>query len=158
MQNLKIRTTPSPLHIDVFNELGFISTPLDVRDFKIALKNDDIDAQENPLTNYWNFGVQHKQKYLTLSSHLFGFCFFVINGTYFNELSNDEQKLITKASEDTIEYQYELAEEDDKKLIDLIKKENVQIYELTQYEKAELLDKVKHFHDEFFKEYPNMKF
>ena len=75
-KNLKIRTTPSPLHIDVFNELGFISTPLDVRDFKIALKNDDIDAQENPLTNYWNFGVQHKQKYLTLSSHLFGFCFF----------------------------------------------------------------------------------
>ena len=55
-------------------------------------------------------------------------------------------------------YQYALAEEDDKKLIDLIKKENVQIYELTQHEKAELLDKVKHFHDEFFKEYPNMKF
>ena len=157
-KNLKIRTTPSPLHIDVFNELGFISTPLDVRDFKIALKNDDIDAQENPLTNYWNFGVQHKQKYLTLSSHLFGFCFFVINATYFNELSNDEQKLINKASEETMAYQHELAEEDDKKLIDLIKKENVQIYELTQHEKAELLDKVKHFHDEFFKEYPNMKF
>ena len=157
-ENLKIRTTPSPLHIDIFNKLGFISTPLDVRDFKIALKNDDIDAQENPLTNYWNFGVQHKQKYLTLSSHLFGFCFFVINGTFFDELSFDEKKLITKASEDTKAYQYELAEEDDKKLIDLIKKENVQIYELTQHEKEELLDKVKHFHDEFFEKYPKMKF
>jgi hypothetical protein len=40
----------------------------------------------------------------------------------------------------------------------LIKKENVQIYELTQHEKAELLDKVKHFHDEFFEKYPKMKF
>ncbi len=157
-KNLKIRTTPSPLHIDVFNELGFISTPLDVRDFKIALKNDDIDAQENPLTNYWNFGVQHKQKYLTLSSHLFGFCFFVINGTFFNELSNDEKKIINKASEDTIVFQFKLAEEDDKKLIDLIKKEKVQIYELTQHEREELLNKVKHFHDEFFTKYPNMKF
>ena len=157
-ENLKIRTTPSPLHIDVFNELGFISTPLDVRDFKIALKNDDIDAQENPLTNYWNFGVQHKQKYLTLSSHLFGFCLFVMNDTFFNGLSNQEKKLLTKASEDTTAYQYELAEEDDKKLIDLIKKENVQIYELTQHEKEELLNKVKHFHDEFFEKYPKMKF
>ena len=157
-KNLKIRTTPSPLHIDVFNELGFISTPLDVRDFKIALKNNDIDAQENPLTNYWNFGVQHKQKYLTLSSHLFGFCFFVINGTFFDELSIDEKKLITQASEKTKAYQYELAEEDDKKLIDLIKKEHVQIYKLTHHEKEQLLDKVKHFHNEFFTKYPNMKF
>ena len=157
-RNLKIRTTPSPLHIDVFNELGFISKPLDVRDFKIALKNNDIDAQENPLTNYWNFGVQHKQKYLTISSHLFGFCFFVINGTFFDELSIDEKKLITQASEKTKAYQYELAEEDDKKLIDLIKKENVQIYELTHHEKEQLLDKVKHFHNEFFTKYPNMKF
>ena len=48
--------------------------------------------------------------------------------------------------------------EDDKKLIDLIKKENVEIHELTPHEKAELLDKVKRFHDEFFTEYPNMKF
>ena len=157
-KNLKIRTTPSPLHINVFNELGFISTPLDVRDFKIALKNNDIDAQENPLTNYWNFGVQHKQKYLTLSSHLFGFCFFVINGTFFDELSIDEKKLITQASEKTKAYQYELAEEDDKRLIDLIKKENVQIYELTHHEKEQLLDNVKHFHNEFFTKYPNMKF
>ena len=157
-KNLKIRTTPSPLHIDVFNELGFISTPLDVRDFKIALKNNDIDAQENPLTNYWNFGVQHKQKYLTLSSHLFGFCFFVINGPFFDELSIDEKKLITQTSEKTKVYQHELAEEDDKKLIDLIKKENVQIYELTHYEKEQLLDNVKHFHNEFFTKYPNMKF
>ena len=157
-KNLKIRTTPSPLHIDVFNELGFISIPLDVRDFKIALNNNDIDAQENPLTNYWNFGVQHKQKYLTLSYHLFGFCFFVINGIFFDELSIDEKKLITQASEKTKAYQYELAEEDDKKLIDLIKKENVQIYELTYHEKEQLLDKVKHFHNEFFTKYPNMKF
>jgi len=124
----------------------------------LILKNDDIDAQENPLTNYWNFGVQHKQKYLTLSSHLFGFCLFVMNDTFFNGLSNQEKKLLTKASEDTTAYQYELAEEDDKKLIDLIKKENVQIYELTQHEKEELLNKVKHFHDEFFEKYPKMKF
>ena len=67
-------------------------------------------------------------------------------------------KILTKASKDTTTYQYELAEEDDKILIDLIKKENVQIYELTQHEKDELLNKVKHFHDEFFEKYPKMKF
>jgi len=29
-----IRTTPSPLHIEIFRKLGFIPKPLDLRDFK----------------------------------------------------------------------------------------------------------------------------
>jgi TRAP-type C4-dicarboxylate transport system substrate-binding protein len=33
-----IRTTPSPLHIEIFRKLGFIPKPLDVRDFKLAIK------------------------------------------------------------------------------------------------------------------------
>ena len=32
-----IRTTPSPLHIEIFRKLGFIPKPLDVRDFKLAV-------------------------------------------------------------------------------------------------------------------------
>ena len=156
--DLKIRTTPSELHINIFNRLGFKSCPLDVRDFKKALSNSEIDAQENPLTNFWNFGVQNSQKYLTLSSHLFGFCLFVINYYFFNKLNELEKKLILEASKETINYQYKLAEEDDKKLIDMIKKENVQIYEMTNFEKNNLLSKVKDFHKKFFIKFPNMNF
>ena len=156
--DLKIRTTPSELHINIFNRLGFKSCPLDVRDFKKALSNSEIDAQENPLTNFWNFGVQNSQKYLTLSSHLFGFCLFVINHYFFNKLNELEKKLILEASKETVNYQYKLAEEDDKKLIDMIKKENVQIYEMTNFEKNNLLRKVKDFHDKFFIKFPNMNF
>jgi TRAP-type C4-dicarboxylate transport system substrate-binding protein len=43
-----IRTTPSPLHVEIFSKLGFIPKPLDVRDFKLAIEKNDIDAQENP--------------------------------------------------------------------------------------------------------------
>lgn len=155
---LKIRTTPSELHINIFNKLGFFSCPLDVRDFKKALIDGKIDAQENPLTNYWNFGVQNSQKYLTLSSHLFGFCLFVINHNFFNKLKKQEQQKILEASRATINYQYKLAEEDDNKLIDMIIEENVQIYEMTTSEKNNFLEKVKVFHNDFFLKYPNMKY
>ena len=156
--DLKIRTTPSELHINIFNELGFISCPLDVRDFKKALSDDKIDAQENPLTNFWNFGVQKSQKFLTLSSHLFGFCLFVVNQDFFNKLKDQEQELILKAAKETISYQYKLAEEDDSKLIDMIKNENVQIYEMTINEKNNFLKKVKPFHNNFFLQFPKMNF
>ena len=88
-----IRTTPSPLHVEIFKKFGFAPRPLDVRDFKIAIENNDIDAQENPLTNYWNFGVYKKQKFITLTSHILSFCLFVINNDYFNKLSDFNKKI-----------------------------------------------------------------
>ena len=91
-----IRTTPSPLHIEIFKNLGFVPKPLDVRDFKIVIEKNDIDAQENPLTNYWNFGVYKKQEFVTLTSHIFGFCLFVINNDYFDNLTNLNKKFLIK--------------------------------------------------------------
>ena len=156
--DLKIRTTPSELHINIFNKLGFDSCPLDVRDFKKALTHGEIDAQENPLTNFWNFGVYNSQKYLTLSSHLFGFCLFVVNQSFFNKLKNEEQELILEAARQTTNYQFNLAEEDDNKLIDMITKEKVNIHEMTFTEKNDFSEKVQEFHHDFFIKFPNMKF
>ena len=99
-----IRTTPSPFHIEIFSKLGFIPKPLDVRDFKLAIENNDIDAQENPLTNYWNFGVYKKQEFVTLTSHMFGFCLFVINNDYFDKLTNLNKKFLIKKSKEVTDY------------------------------------------------------
>ena len=49
-----IRTTPSPLHIDIFKKLGFKPKPLDVRDFKLAIKNDEIEV----LAKIWKSRLQ----------------------------------------------------------------------------------------------------
>ena len=116
-----IRTTPSPLHIEIFSKLGFIPKPLDVRDFKLAIEKNDIDAQENPLTNYWNFGVYKKQEFVTLTSHIFGFCLFVINDDYFNKLSDLKKKLLINKSKETTEFQKSLAISEDDILIKKIK-------------------------------------
>ena len=51
-----------------------------------------------------------------------------------------------------------LAEEDDYKLIDMIKKENVQIREMTILERSNFLEKVKEFHNNFFLQFPKMNF
>jgi hypothetical protein len=40
----------------------------------------------------------------------------------------------------------------------MIKKENVQIYEMTNFEKNNLLRKVEDFHNKFFIKFPNMNF
>ena len=152
-----IRTTPSPLHIEIFKNLGFVPKPLDVRDFKIAIEKNDIDAQENPLTNYWNFGVYKKQEFVTLTSHIFGFCLFVINNDYFDNLTNLNKKFLIKKSKEVTDYQRKLAIFEDDILIKKLKLENIKIQTINKKSLKDFKSVTNVFHDSYFQIYPYMK-
>ena len=152
-----IRTTPSPLHIEIFRKLGFIPKPLDVRDFKLAVEKNDIDAQENPLTNYWNFGVYKKQEFISLTSHIFGFCLFVINDDYFNKLSDLNKKFLIKKSKETTKFQRRLAISEDDILIKKIKSKNIIIKNIDQDGLENFKSATNNFHESYFQTYPHMK-
>ena len=156
-ENQVLRTTPSPLHINIFKSIGFIPKPLDVRDFKIALKADTIDAQENPLTNYWNFGIYKKQKFVTLSSHMIGFCLFVINSNYFEELTIEEKKCIINSSKKSNIFQRTLAINEDDILIEKIKGEGIKISNLSEDNLNQFKKLTQVFHEQYFQEFPQMK-
>lgn len=152
-----IRTTPSPLHIEIFRKLGFIPKPLDVRDFKLAVEKNDIDAQENPLTNYWNFGVYKKQEFVSLTSHIFGFCLFVINDDYFNKLSDLNQKYLINKSKETTKFQRRLAISEDDILIKKIKSKNIKIENIDKDGLEDFKRATNNFHENYFQTYPHMK-
>ena len=152
-----IRTTPSPLHIEIFRKLGFIPKPLDVRDFKLAIEKNDIDAQENPLTNYWNFGVYKKQEFVSLTSHIFGFCLFVINDDYFNKLSDLNKKFLIKKSKETTKFQRKLAISEDDILIKKIKSKNIKIENIDKDCLEDFKRATNNFHENYFQTYPHMK-
>lgn len=156
-ENQVLRTTPSPLHINIFKSIGFIPKPLDVRDFKIAIKEDTIDAQENPLTNYWNFGIYKKQKFVTLSSHMIGFCLFVINSNYFEELTIEEKKCIINSSKKSNIFQRTLAINEDDILIKKIKAEGIKISNLSEDNLNQFKKLTQVFHEQYFQEFPQMK-
>ncbi|MDB2478769.1 TRAP transporter substrate-binding protein [Alphaproteobacteria bacterium] len=152
-----IRTTPSPLHIDIFKKLGFKPKPLDVRDFKLAIENDEIDAQENPLTNYWNFGVYKKQKFVTLTSHIFGFCLFVINYSYFDKLSDLQKEFVINKSNKVTEFQRQLAVLEDANLLKEMKLANIKVEKIDEENLIEFKNITKTFHQDYFKNFPHMQ-
>ena len=152
-----IRTTPSPLHKEIFRKLGFIPKPLDVRDFKLAIEKNDIDAQENPLTNYWNFGVYKKQEFVSLTSHIFGFCLFVINDDYFNKLSYLNKKFLINKSKETTKFQRRLAISEDDILIKKIKSKNIKIENIDKDGLEDFKRATNNFHENYFQTYPHKK-
>ena len=153
-----IRTTPNKLHIDTFKTFGFIPKPLDVLDFKKALLDGDLDAQENPITNFYQFKVYKKQKYFTKTAHVYGFCLFLINKNYFQKLSANETKLLIKSANTTNSFQKKLAHEEEQKLFKKIKSENVKISNISKKNKSEFKKISEPFHIEFFKKFKTLNF
>jgi TRAP-type C4-dicarboxylate transport system substrate-binding protein len=56
---LRIRTQMSALHGEVFRALGFEPVPADIKEFVEGIASERFQAQDNPLTNIYNFGVHH---------------------------------------------------------------------------------------------------
>lgn len=69
---LRLRTQPSALHGHIFRLLGFEPVALDVKELIAQVQSGAVDAQENPLTTLYNFGLHRYHRYITLSGHLFG--------------------------------------------------------------------------------------
>jgi tripartite ATP-independent transporter DctP family solute receptor len=76
---LRIRTTASPLHQEIFAAFGFQPVAIDPADLPAAVAERRVDAQENPLTNFVNFGIHKHHKHVTLTSHFFGCAPLLIN-------------------------------------------------------------------------------
>jgi tripartite ATP-independent transporter DctP family solute receptor len=69
---LRLRTQFSAMHAKVFRRLGFEPVALDVKDLIAGVQSGRIEAQENPLTTIYNFGLHAFHRYLTLTGHFFG--------------------------------------------------------------------------------------
>lgn len=71
-EGLKIRTLFSDLHTQTFAALGFEPKALDVKELVPSVISGAVDAQENPLTNTYNFDVHNYHRWITLTGHFFG--------------------------------------------------------------------------------------
>ena len=78
-RGLRIRTLFSDAHQEVFRALGFDPVALDVKDLLSGIEEGTVVAQENPLTNIFNFDIHLKHRYITLSAHFFGAAVLLCN-------------------------------------------------------------------------------
>ena len=83
-QGLRIRTLDNAMHQAFFRRLGFQPVFLDVKDLPRAVAEGTVDAQENPLTNMVNFGLQRHHRFVSLTAHLFGVALLLVNRARFD--------------------------------------------------------------------------
>lgn len=112
-RGLRLRTLNNAFHQDVFRALGFAPMTIDVRDLVPAIKANEVDAQENPLTNIVNFGIHELQPHVTLTSHFFGVALLLCNRERLQAWPADVSAAVRQAAAKATASQRTFANEDD---------------------------------------------
>jgi len=135
-QGLRIRSQMSELHAEVFRAFGFEPIPVDVKQFIEEIASSRFDAQENPLTNTYNFGVHNYHRYITLSGHLFGAAAFICKEERYESLPQDMRAAVDSSASEATVYQHQLAAAEDAEILAKLDPSKNEVIRLTNAERA----------------------
>ena len=135
-RGLRLRTLFSDLHAEVFAMLGFDPVALDVKDLLAAVAAGTIDAQENPLTNTYNFGLHRHHPYITLSSHFFGAALLLCNQAAFAGWPPEVRAAVEQAAAEATAAQRTFAAEDDESVLVKLRQSGNEVIALSEPERA----------------------
>jgi TRAP-type transport system periplasmic protein len=124
---LTIRTLDSPIYIASLAAMGFTPVMTDVRDFMPAISSGRIAAQENPLTNLLNFGVQNHHRHLSLTSHVFGVALLACNRDWHDGLGPVGQERLQGAAAAATTLQRKLAADEDERVLSILRADGMSI-------------------------------
>ena len=134
-KGLKLRTLASDDHQRVFRALGFDPMAIDVRDLPAAVAEGRVDAQENPLTNIYNFRLHDTHRAITLTGHLLGVALVLFNRDIVESWPDDIRVALRQAVAEATKDQRRFAEDDDVVCAKALREEGVELVELSAAER-----------------------
>ena len=151
-RGLRIRTQMSDLHGEVFRALGFEPVPCDIKEFVEQVGGERFQAQDNPLTNIYNFGVHHHHRYITLTAHFWGASAFVCNAAQYRSWPKDVQAAVDAAAKEATAYQRQLAAAEDAEIMKKLDPAQNEVIELRDAERGAFRKTVQPVLDKYRKQ------
>ena len=142
-RGIVIRTQMSPLHGEAFRALGFEPCAVDIKAFTETIATGVLQAQDNPLTNIYNFGVHRHQRYITLTGHFFGASCLVCRERTYRSWPDDVREAVDVTAASATAYQRQLAAAEDREMLGKFSREDVEIIELSADERAAFVGALK---------------
>jgi len=96
LQGLKIRVTPDKMRLDTFKLLGASPMPVSFGELYSALQQGVVDGQENPYAIIYSNAFYEVQKYLSISSHIWGSALLCVNSSVWDKISSKDQATVLK--------------------------------------------------------------
>ena len=139
---MTIRTLFSDMHTEIFSALGFEPQALDVKDLLEGVRSGRIVAQENPLTNTYNFEMYKFHRFITLSSHIFGAAALLCNKKAYAAWDDEVREAVTQSASVATLAQRQLAAQEDELMLKKLRAEDVEVTTLSDQQRARFIDAV----------------
>jgi tripartite ATP-independent transporter DctP family solute receptor len=117
LQGLRMRFPNSPQFLMNAKALGASATEVAYEELFLALQQGTVDGQENPIVNIKALNLPEVQDYISLSSHQAN-SNLVIMGAKWDELSADQQKVLTDAVTKAVDQVGDCVAEDEQKTLE----------------------------------------
>jgi len=129
MQGFKLRVPENDVFRAMAESWGAKPTPMNFNELYLALSQNVVDGQENPLPTIQAGKFNEVQKYLVLTGHIITPRLVVINEAFFKGLSAAEQKALKDALDEGIAWQNQEIIKAESSLVDTFKKAGVTVIE-----------------------------
>ena len=135
IKSQKLRTMENEIQLAMWKNWGANPTPMAFTEVLSALQQGTIDAQENPLALIDSNHFYEAQKYISLTGHVYGPHFVMINQERFDSLSKEHQQALLEAVSEATKLQRSRAVEIDNALVTKFKNEGNEIVEISPEDK-----------------------
>ncbi len=142
LEGLKLRVIPNPINVDWVKALGANPTPLPFPELYAAMEQKAVDGQENPLPTINSAKMYEVQKNLVLTNHQYNPQSVVISKKFWDTLSAAEKKIIQDSANESAKYEREQSRGLAASILDNLKKNGMQVTELSAPEMVKLRNKM----------------
>ncbi len=121
MKGLKIRVMTNKIYVEMMKALGASPTPMAFSELYSAMQQGTVDGQENPSAHIYTKRFFEVQKYASLTAHAYAPEPMLISMITWKKLSPKQQKIITAAAKEAVDWQRKISEEQDNSYWEKIK-------------------------------------
>ena len=140
---LKLRVIPNAINVDWVKALGGNPTPMAFPEVYAGLEQKAIDGQENPLSVILANKFFEVQKHLALTNHQYNPQSLIFSKKVWDTLSPGDRKILQDAAAEASKFQRQVNRDKAAGDLDQLKKNGMQVTELSAAELTKLREKMK---------------
>ena len=152
-RGLRIRIQMSELQAESLRLLGMEPILEDIKIFVEQIAGDRFDAQDNPLTNIYNFNVHKHHRHITLSGHVYGVACLMVNRAQYESWPAAVQRAADTAAAEATVLQRQLAAAEDADILKKFDPAENEVVQLTPEQHRDFAEAVRPVSDKYRKDY-----
>jgi TRAP-type transport system periplasmic protein len=117
MSGLRIRIPGNPTRALMLETFGAVPVDLNFGELYLALQQNTVDGQENPLITIASQSLDEVQQYLSITNHVYTPITLTMNGAKYDSLTEEQRDAVTDAARYAIQWTRENGAEADASLI-----------------------------------------